>query len=150
MSDKDKRVHETAKQYIGYWLKVVDFADDVLVKAHDAVAVVGEVANEAVEIAQDALYSASVKLDEYRDFVNSNVEAGDAKYDTTETPEGPVVERNKPLKPTADMSRAEKIDFIIDAYLLNDTPQQKQVLNTSSDAALTQAVNVIKAKNGLQ
>jgi len=146
MSDEKKRIHEKATKYVGYWLKVVDFADDVLLAAHDAVSAIGNVASDAVDLAQDALYSASVKLDEYREFVNSNVDEAERKAygDIYESPEGPVV---KPVKPTADMSRDEKINFIIAGYGLDDTEQQRTVLKASSDAALTTAVDIIKSRN---
>lgn len=142
--------------------KSTDVLIDVLLKAHDAVASLPSRADLATAYVESGIEKAVTVLSEYGDALEAKVdEVSKTVYGDSENhADGePVVARHaktdtqpevKPEKPTADMSHEEKVQYIIDGYGLPDSVEQRSVLNRSSEAALTQAVNVLKRRNTLK
>lgn len=132
--------------------KGTDVLVDVLLKAHDAVASLPMLVDDVTVHIEDSIEKAIVVVSEYGDALEAKVDEVSKEVFPETVSEPPVknVQDTKPEKPTADMSREEKMAYITKEYGLSNTEEQQQALNLSSDGALTQAVEVIKVRKALK
>ena len=116
-TDKEKAMFEKAVGYVNKWLRVVDAADDGLMKTHEAVGYVKDSVYDVLSAAQDGVFALSEKLEKYREYVYSNImEQETALYGDSST--GPVVDGAKAVedieRETAAMSGSEKVAFLVE------------------------------------
>jgi hypothetical protein len=164
-NDKEKAVHEKAVEYLNKYMSVLDVVDDGLMKAHELLGAAESTIMDITSGAQNLVWDLSEKLSKYRDEVWERVqEDEDALYgnepkdgcpsDMQEKPypdNGKTHEEEfgtKPIKPTDDMSRQEKIDYVIDGYGLERSQAQLDAFKGASDATLNYAVNTLRRRKG--
>lgn len=127
-----------------YLLKALDFVDEALLKAHDTVAVVGEVMEEAVKIAEDNLFEASVKVSEYR----STLDTTESDNKTSPFDEGDSVEET--VKPVdfrfghpEEWTLDEKITYLIEEYGQDDSDANRDGWKASGEYTINTVVEFL-------
>lgn len=150
-SDKEKAAFEQAAKYLNKFMSHVDGIEDGLMKVHEGIGYVAEKVDEFAAAMQEGVMHVAEMLDEYREGVWDAAAAEEKRVYPEQTLrdeslDGCPAPDAKPVKPTADMSRSEKIDFLIKEYSLPDTRAQHATLEACTDQTLTQAVDILRRR----
>lgn len=147
-NERDKAIFQKAAGYIEKYLGGVQGVQNALIKFHDAIPSAVAALDELSYTVQEKVMDIHEMLDNYTEDVWARVAEREEELYPQHNVTVPKQERKQDVtnKRAEEMSKNEKIDFLIKAYGLEDSSRQREALERSSDQALTMAVKIFQNK----
>ena len=157
MSDKEKQIHDKAVGYVNKFLSAVDVVQASLVKAENFLDGADELVVDLIDTVRNGIVSVNDFIDEYREEVVDRIKEAEKKFYPETTVDGNKLSSTGPVQdevqapsldtPLEEMSREQKIAYLIRGYGLQKGDTLTDSFRKGSDHLLDGAVKALKLYN---